>query len=294
MADGLRYYVAGTYPSLTQAVVHCQTVRVAALRRGAEVVQIGDSSATYGFVPERFEELTGWPAENMGLIQPLGLAGYTDLLETYLGLQPPPRVVILTFTEGTLSQSAKSLEAAGMLPAFRVWLGRDDGATSLWPSTRLRGPARRLLGGAWYEPYPNLDSTCAFLERHHGFMLGERDRPDWRVVPETSTVDPSAWLELERLAAVTAERGIRLVLIHGAIPALYDTAGRRSALARLEEQLEAFAAGQPHAHVVKPFARFLPNESFIDYHHLTLAGALADTGYIAGVIRRIEPARPGP
>jgi len=282
-----RYYLAGVFPTLSQAVVHCQTTRVLELTRAPDVVILGDSSATFGCVPKHLEELTALTVENVGLVQPLGVDGSVDLLQRYLEQRPTPSVVVYHYTDGTLAQSAGELERLGALVAFRSWLGVSQRPESRWPSFRLRPIARRAIGALWYQPDGNVEATCSFMAEHRGFVRSTAPWTLWRSQPRIAA-HADGFAGIERLFELTAEHGIRLLVSHSIMPAFYDSAAARVEHEASRAGLRAIAAGYPHVVIDMQGPEYRDDALFTDYHHPTLEGALVNSARLADQLLRMR------
>ncbi len=272
--QGQRLYLAGRTPTFDESVLQWQLDRLWRMDAAPEALVIGDSSALIGLIPSVIEERTGLPTQSLATIAHLGVHGQAEVLEAYLERRPPPRVVVAQFGDWSLVTSDADADHIGMYAGVRTWLGRDDGPVTLWPSHRLRAAARRMVGGAWYQPGTDDEAIRAHLHAHQGHVRDPTPTDDWATVERPRPgVHPDAAEGLVRLLNVAREAGAALLLVHPPLPAVFDSPEARAGYADTEARVRTLLSRIGHGQLMTPFAPFWPTAAFSSLDHLTGAGA---------------------
>jgi hypothetical protein len=82
------------------------------------------------------------------------------------------------------------------------------------------------------------------------------------------------------------ENGFDVLVTHNPIPDYFENPSTDAVYAEVEEALTALASGYERAHVIAPFARYLPVEAFANFEHLNPQGARHNSATLAPVVRQ--------
>ncbi|TNE52134.1 MAG: hypothetical protein EP343_01685 [Deltaproteobacteria bacterium] len=282
---GIRFYHAGVRPTFAQSVIQWQTQRISQIKKPAQLVVLGDSSAFTSVNVDLLQKRTRLDVQNLGLVQQLSVAAHIDILEYYLAFHPAPKAVLYHFSDGTLSQSNETIERIGLYKGYRIWLGIEDGLETYWPGYRMRTWARSFLTRWLYQETQHDLGIRRALSQFRGYLVDKRPSHLTRVLP------PIKWHKdglqaLMRLVKLTQKRKIKLFVYHAPVPLRFKTP--LSTPWHRNNQRLLKKAMAPYAHVVlrKPFVGYAPDRFFVTYQHLNFEGTLRNSWMLGEWIRK--------
>lgn len=305
--QGVRFYPPTRPPSVDETLIHWQIDRL--WRTPADVVLFGDSSALMGLDPAVFAQVTGRSTQNFGTVRWLATEGHADILELYVERHGPPLAAVYQMGTGLHGLGATSItsndsDRGRLLGAFRAWVGRTEQPPIPLPSLALRPSARAAADGTAYHPAythaPRAFATsdaemAAYLRDHDGRGIDVNPRPadSWADAPGVAVnFDPDIEPGIDRMFRLADDHGFPLLVVHNPIPAEFRDQDRSAAYQLVERRLVALAEPYAGVQVLGPFDRYVPNEFFANYEHLTPEGAVRHSGQVAGLVARMLPPAP--
>jgi hypothetical protein len=289
MYDEQRYLPQYRAPTSSETIVYAQMAYALESDEANDILFIGDSGCLTGVVTPMIEARTGARAYNLGTLGSLGPDVHVAILEAYLQHHPPPQTLVYAVQPYVIRQKGSYMPdlREQFLRSYGQGLSGIDRVSPLSAEDRVREGLRTLIGryqgGA--ERYfhqvrkggaPSHVEMVAMIREQRGFFE-DRQRLPFRL-GGGEVLRVSSWFQthLDRLAVMTRERGIRLVVHMIPEPRPATTTETRP----LIKWLDAFEARHSHVRVGRPQVLFYDRDRFATRWHLNRQGGEAFTEVI--------------
>ena len=283
-------------PTTSESVMQWQVMNNLDADGSCDILINGDSSGLVGLIPKEIRCQTGLTTRNVSTISLIGIEGHLGILKLLTAQQGPPKLMVYHMAEGLLSPTAEDVEAIGHYARARPWLDtlargwswppsrafRDEVAGWLMSEERLEANLASKRGGTW----PSDDEVHVILSEQKGFLGDEYSRMDWRKYRRLETeLSEHGERMLREMFSFAKAHDVRVLLMFNPSPETVRIPENEEGWRELEARLSRLAADFANVKILRPLARFYPDDWCATKTHLKPEGARRETETLVRWIR---------